>query len=397
MPISVFCRLTLGYMVILLMSVAVSSYSIIQLGKLSDAAHTVMNTDNRMIAYQETLTDAFLSEVRYAGRFLITRAGALHDELRQFKNDFARYMTDIQSLTTSADLKARLSRIDELHSRYHALFDQEVRYIKNNQPYAESRYQQEKDRVLESALGELERLRAQLQKNQHDKLQSIETAARTARTVAILTTLFLIGLGMVLSFFIGNSITGPLSELRRRTIEGVGDDSAFSRGFSQIPEIRDLADALSGAKRRLDEIDKGQAAFINSITEEFETPLIALRNRLRYVIEELAATATAKQMASLKTLADETERLIQHCAALHPGSADRVESKSIRTTTIPRKPAKESVPWRHEDLILYSNRVLAQVKCAMRLSAEYGSGLMGASWNAIFHSKISEHGKAKKQ
>ena len=52
----------------------VAAYSIVQLGSLSGTARAALDIDNRMMAYQETLTDAFLSEVRYAGRFLITRA-----------------------------------------------------------------------------------------------------------------------------------------------------------------------------------------------------------------------------------------------------------------------------------------------------------------------------------
>ncbi len=392
MPISVFWRVSLGYLLILFVSVAVSSYSITELGHLGNVARTGINTDNQMIAYQEQLTDVFLSEVRYSGRFLITRAGALHDELQQFKAEFARYMTDIQSLAVSAELEARLSRIDELHARYHRLFDQEVRYIKTNQPYAESRYQREREKVFETALEEMERLRSQLQKNLHDKLESIERAAHTARTVAIVTMLFLIGSGIVLSYFISHSITWRLSQLRRRALLSGGDDPSFSHGFSQIPEIEDLANALSNAKRTLDETAKRNAALVHSMTEQFEIPLVALRNRLQYFAQELAPGVTAQQKASLDTLAGETDRLIRLYAELCARAADKVEPNRYETATVFDK-TKQSRAWHYDDLLAYWNKLLARMKRAMRRCAEYGSGLMAVSWNTIL--KMPDQGKAK--
>ena len=130
MQIPIFWRLISGYALILLLSVGVSAYSGVQLGSLSGTARLALDTDNRMISAQEKLTDAFLSEVRYAGKFVITHTASLHEQFRQFKNDFTGYMSEIKSLAASPHTKVRLSRVEELHQRYQDLFDREVRYIK---------------------------------------------------------------------------------------------------------------------------------------------------------------------------------------------------------------------------------------------------------------------------
>ena len=212
MRLSIFWRLTSGYAVILILFVGISSYSIIQLGRLSSTAREALDMDSRLIGYQEKLTDIFLSEVRYAGKFIITRSGSLHEQFLQFKTDFLRDMGESQLLATAPDIKARLSRVEELHLRYQDLFDQEVRYVRAGQRYAESRFQQEKEKVLESVLGELDRLKRQLQRNLHDKLETMERVGHIARTIAGLTTLVLVGLSVALSFVISKSITTPLGE-----------------------------------------------------------------------------------------------------------------------------------------------------------------------------------------
>lgn len=246
MGIPIFWRLILGTMGILFLSVAACLYSIIQLGTLSRTARAALDGDQRMINYQEGLTDAFLSEVRYGGKYIITHAEDRHEQLRQFKNDFARYLAELKSLMQSDEIAASLSRIEQFHLQYHELFDREVAYIRANQTYAQSRYQQERDKVFESALGELERLKTLLQSNLQDKLESIDRAARTARQVAILTTLIVTLLGTLFSLKISRSIAAPLKQYALSTESEFAElsDSRWSAAKLRATE------ELSGAGER---------------------------------------------------------------------------------------------------------------------------------------------------
>jgi CHASE3 domain sensor protein len=318
MPI--FCRIIFGYFIILLLCAGVAAYSIVQLGGLSGTARVALNTDNRMIAYQETLTDAFLSEVRYAGRFLITRADGHHSEFRQFKEDFKRYMSEMTSRATSVEIKARLLRTVELHVRYHELFDQELRYIKAGQPYAQSRYQQEREKILDSALKELERLRAQLQANLNQKLETMEQAARAARDIAIAGTLVLIGLGAALSLLISRSITKPLSELTRRAAEQPEDpDDPVDAGG--IPEIQELSKTLAHERHRIREAARSQAEFFDDLSQQLTAPLTSIQQRLTYLKRHLSQAEGHEQTPSLEVIIKEIERLIDHCDQLKPPTA----------------------------------------------------------------------------
>ena len=212
MRIPIFWRLILGTLGILLLSIAACLYSIIQLGTLGQTARAALDGDHRMIGYQEALTDAFLSEVRYGGKYIITHTEDRHEQLRQFKNDFARYMEELKSLTQSEEVASSLDRVEQLHRQYHELFDREAGYIRANQTYAQSRYQQERDKVFDSTLGELERLKSFLQANLQDKLEGIDQAARTARQIAIITTLIVALLGTLFSLKISSSIAAPLKQ-----------------------------------------------------------------------------------------------------------------------------------------------------------------------------------------
>jgi CHASE3 domain sensor protein len=390
--IPIFWRLISGYALILLLSVGVSAYSVVQLGSLSGTARLALDTDNRMISAQEKLTDAFLSEVRYAGKFVITHTASLHDQFRQFKNDFTGYMSEIKSLAASPDTKVRLSRVEELHQRYQDLFDREVRYIKAGQPYAESRFRQEREKVLESALGELERLKRQLHKNLNDKLETIDTAARAARTGSAAATLLLLGLGAALSVAVSKSITRPLARLKRTTLEQTEHDGRSTSESYRIPELTELSDVLCIARRNLREAAETNKVFVHGIAEQFVTPLISLKRRLSYLERELTEKTTAEQRTTFQVLAEETERLIQRCPTLQtlakehetPNKQEQMNSSSV----------EESIPW--TDRI--RKRCREELFPRIQAAAVRAAGLIGGPWNALLHSiRTAASGKSKKQ
>jgi len=396
MPIPIFWRLISGHLIILLLSIGAASYSIVQLGELSGTARTALNTDNRMVAHEEKLTDAFLSEVRYAGRFIITHSEMLHDQFSQFKNDFVRYMNDVKTLAVSDEIKTRLARVEEFHLRYEELFDQEVRYIRAGQPYAESRYQQERAKILDSALSELEHLKGQLQKDLHAKLQAMERAARSARIIAITTTLILFGLGAGCALAITQSIAMPLAQLKRKTL---GESSeGFDTEYSHIPEIQELSDALCKEKRKIDAAAERNTAFIHAINEQFQAPLISLTRRLSYLKEELAESVTMEQRQNIDILTEETERMIQRCAQLSTPPTLGVEIKRLQKQTAPREIKRRVPQRRHMNWISHLSGVLTRIERVTKSNSMQRRVLIATYWNTIFHSiRTLGYGKAKKQ
>ena len=102
-------RFVISYSAMLMLMVAVSGYSVLQLGRLSAAAHIALSIEQRMIDQADGLADAFLSEVRYGGKFTVTQAPVHYEQYKQFKADFERRMVQLKALATSADAIQRLS------------------------------------------------------------------------------------------------------------------------------------------------------------------------------------------------------------------------------------------------------------------------------------------------
>lgn len=210
-------RPILGSLGISLVSVAACLYTIFQLGALSGRARSVLDGDQRMIGYQEALTDSFLSEVRYGGKFIFTHAEDRHEQMQQFKKDFARYMEQLKSIKGPGEIAASLSRVEQFHRQYDELFDREVAYIRAKQSYAQSRYQQERDKIFDSALRELASLKALLQTNLQTNLQGLDRAARIARQIGILAVIVVTVLVALFLVMIARNVAAPWKQLESNT------------------------------------------------------------------------------------------------------------------------------------------------------------------------------------
>ncbi len=328
MAISLFWRLIIGYAAILLLTIGASLYSIIQLGALSKSAQVAIDTDYRVIADQETLTDVFLSEVRYGGKYLLTQSPATYDQFVQFKSDFLHYLRGLKAIEMPAPVVNQLSHIEQLHHSYHDLFEREVCYIKARQPYAQSRYQQEREKILDNTLRELARLKEQLQKNAHDKLEEMGGSARTARNIAIGTTLILLVLGTALSLKISTTITSSLAKLKQR-IQNEGSESEPRPSVSSIPEIQELSVVLAQRINWLNEAAETNANLILDVTEQLAARLIAQKTRIRDLGAPSQTTTVQSNQAPVAELVADTDRLVQYCAELNATAAAQTEVRKL--------------------------------------------------------------------
>lgn len=336
MAIPIFWRLILGNAAILLLSVTACLYSAVQLGSLRNSARSALDRDQRMIGYQEMLADTFLSEFRDGGKYIITHTESRYETLRQFKDDFARYMRELKSLAQSEEITSLLARIERNHRQYEELFEQEVGYIRAKQNYAQSRYQQERGQILESVLAELERLKEQLRTGLRDKITGIDTAATTARRITMVAALVIMLLGTLFSLRISRSLTLSLKSLKRRTESSLSQDVDSQWKGTQFPEIRELADAFEQKEKALRTEAANSAGIIRQITDDLVPQLLSLQKRLQRMQEKTERPLSSQEQTLIDDAAQETERLIQFCGNLlgapgEPGEAPSFQSETAWT------------------------------------------------------------------
>ena len=101
----------------------------------------------------------------------------------------------------------RLARAEEYHAQYRQLFEKEVVYIKTKQSYAETRYREEKDRLVDYLLREHEAFKNDVQKRLQERIEYIEHAAMKSQKITLAVTLVLVIMGIFFACYLGAKIS----------------------------------------------------------------------------------------------------------------------------------------------------------------------------------------------
>jgi two-component system sensor histidine kinase GlrK len=287
----------------------VSVYAVIELRRFNSITRSILDSDNRVLDYQQKLKDSLLSEIRYERRFIITGDDALYDQFLLFKSDFDQYLEEALAI---ADPQAGglLGQIKDYHQRYQELVDQEVKYLKARKDYPEGRYKQGKERAADQVMAGLEGLRSHSQQNTYGKIQRLAEAGSNARRIAMLITGASLIFVISLSFFITRSITRPVSILKRKTREIAQGKFEGDLHISSPPEIAELASAFNSMSQKLEDLDRMKSDFFSSMSHELRTPLASIKEGAALLLDGVGGVVTDKQRKLLTILTEESERLI---------------------------------------------------------------------------------------
>jgi two-component system sensor histidine kinase GlrK len=307
--LSLFSRVTLGYLVIFLLVTAVSGYAIFQLRQFDELTRSILTVDNRILDKEKTLADLLLSQSRYEQKFAITRDPALYNEFVRLKEDFDMQLEQALGFDDAA-ARAALNGIKGNYQAYKKLVSEEARLLGMQRVYSQKAYKQEKDRIVDAILSALERLRLDQQRTAYLKVTELANAANQAREISIMIAVACLVAILLMSFVTTRSVTRPVSLLKSKTREIA--EGRFEGGLqvTSPPELAELATAFNVMCERLKELDRMKADFFSSMSHELRTPLTSIKEGTGLLLDGVGGETTDKQRKLLAILAEESNRLI---------------------------------------------------------------------------------------
>lgn len=310
MRLTIFKRLTFGYMVIMVPVVFLGIYVSLQLTQLNRLTRSVAATDETIIRPIEHLLDAVVSQVGFEKKFLISKDP---DFFRRFDEIETRVTNDLKHLAeivTTQKEKELFVVAKASYARYLGLFKEEVAIVRSDKVYAQDEFRIKKEAVVDELNQGLRDVTLLARSNRDSKIYTSSRISYDVLRVTTIAAALIIVLGLLISFYNTRTINRSILLLQRKTKEIAKGRFEEIKYIASPPEIKELADDFNIMCERLKELDEMKADFVSHVSHELRTPLTAIKEASSMLLEGTYKNAPEKEHELLSITKEECERLI---------------------------------------------------------------------------------------
>jgi signal transduction histidine kinase len=299
--LTIYKKIMLGFGIIIALTIAASSYVLIELQHVAATTRAALTVDVRAIDLAKQMRTITYEEERYAQKYLITLDSAYFAVFVDDNRLFTRFLDSLSSMLPGREEQQYLLTVGELHNWH---FTSVAAAGKANLAADE----RQRTAVIDKILKTLDELIAAKEHAVNASLRDIDLTAQRSLRVASLISLGSLLAAIAAAFLIARTITRPLRTLVEGTRRIAG--GAFARiRVRSSDETGDLAAAFNSMSASLDAANRFRAEMMQHISHELRMPLQTMHSAYYLLTEHQTESLNEEQRKLLDSMRDNIDKI----------------------------------------------------------------------------------------
>ncbi len=260
-PTQLFARLSiarkmlLGYMILVLLTVAVVLYALLSLQRINSLNASIVKVDVIVEEAADKMLDGLLAQDSFEKRYLILKSEDMHSLFKKRGEEVRTWLATLQQLAASE--KIQTAEIDRLHREYADLFELETRLIRSKKISEANAISNGSLRAkLDSLTEKLKGISVAAKEAQDRKMRMIHQLGSSAFVTTAVLCLFSILVGALAALVVTHHISSSIQKLRVGTEHIAEGNFDFDPKIETEDEIGTLSQSFIAMGKRLRKLEE---------------------------------------------------------------------------------------------------------------------------------------------
>lgn len=307
--LSIFWRLVLTSLVIIIVMGGVNLYALFQLRQLTAMSTEMASYHYPAVDSAKRLMGSLYAQLNSEKKYIATKDAAFLTNFNEEVEEFQRSLQHLRSQETSPQGLRLLQETGRLHQERLALFH-DFEQLNERSGSLVSDYESRRD-------GLMDRMSTAIQGyvDVHEARISVgvsESRASAAQAEAVTEQLVLLALvfGLALAGIASYTILRPLRQLQGH-IKKIGQGNfGVPLQITAPTELKELVDTVNWMGAKLQELDDMKTEFLAHVSHELRTPMASIQEGTHLLLDEIPGPLLPEQRTTLRIMSDSSRRLI---------------------------------------------------------------------------------------